>query len=150
MGFSGSGLGLSIVWNTMLDHGGTVTVENRAPGTKFTLYFPADDQNAEEEQKNGSTLSDLTGHGEHILVVDDDKNLLEIANQMLSKAHEEVDPLYWPAYVAEAELLWARGNPQQAIEACAEAASAFSISSWLFPGTWHKSPQRVRILSLCG
>ena len=52
-----------------------------------------------------------------------------LANQLLSKAHEEVDPLYWPAYVAEAELLMSKGNPQQAIEAVLHALSLNPKSS---------------------
>lgn len=52
-----------------------------------------------------------------------------LANQLLSKAHEEVDPLYWPAYVAEAELLMAKGNPRQSMEAVGQALSLNPKSS---------------------
>lgn len=52
-----------------------------------------------------------------------------LANQMLSKAHEEVDPLYWPAYVVEAQLLYTKGNPQQAMEAISQALSLNPKSS---------------------
>ncbi|MFP4451954.1 MAG: sensor histidine kinase [Desulfobacterales bacterium] len=39
---SGSGLGLSVVWSTVSDHGGHIHVESReGEGTSFTLYFPA-------------------------------------------------------------------------------------------------------------
>ncbi|MEM9019841.1 MAG: tetratricopeptide repeat protein [Planctomycetota bacterium] len=60
-----------------------------------------------------------------------------LANRMLGKARDEIDPLYWPAYVAEAELLWARGNPQQAIEAVSEALSLNPKSSeaWYLLGS---------------
>jgi signal transduction histidine kinase len=40
-GYSGSGLGLAIVKAIMEQQGGQVFVENRAPGTKFTLQWEA-------------------------------------------------------------------------------------------------------------
>ncbi len=40
MGRGGTGLGLTIVWNTMHDHNGRVRVESSAQGTCFLLYFP--------------------------------------------------------------------------------------------------------------
>ncbi len=41
MGRSGTGLGLSVVWNTMQDHQGSVVVKSGMGGTVFELYFPA-------------------------------------------------------------------------------------------------------------
>jgi signal transduction histidine kinase len=41
MGRSGSGLGLTIVKNTVLDHQGEIFVASDENGTKFTLLFPA-------------------------------------------------------------------------------------------------------------
>jgi tetratricopeptide (TPR) repeat protein len=60
-----------------------------------------------------------------------------LANQLLSKAHEEADPLYWPAYVAEAELLMSKGNPRQAMDAINQALSLNPKSSeaWYQFGT---------------
>ena len=52
-----------------------------------------------------------------------------LANTLLAKAHEEVDPLYWPAYVVEAELLFAKGNPKQAMQAIGQALSLNPKSS---------------------
>ena len=52
-----------------------------------------------------------------------------LANQLLAKARDEMDPLYWPAYVAEAELLMSKGNPQQAMEAITQALSLNPKSS---------------------
>ena len=56
-----------------------------------------------------------------------------LANQLLSQAHEQADPLYWPAYVAEARLLSEHGNPSQAIEALVQALALNPNSS----EAWH-------------
>lgn len=60
-----------------------------------------------------------------------------LANKLLAKARDEVDPLYWPAYVAEAELLYAKGTPQQAMETVGQALSLNPKSSeaWYLFGT---------------
>eukprot|EP00752_Nemacystus_decipiens_P015003 g13359.t1 len=52
-----------------------------------------------------------------------------LANKLLSKARDEADPLYWPAYVVEARLLFEKGNPRQAIEAVGQALSLNPKSS---------------------
>ncbi|MCK5509394.1 MAG: PAS domain S-box protein, partial [Desulfobacterales bacterium] len=41
MGRSGTGLGLTVVWNTMQDHDGYIDVKSDEKGTIFKLYFPA-------------------------------------------------------------------------------------------------------------
>ncbi len=40
LGRSGTGLGLTIVWNTMQDHNGYIDLQTGADGTRFLLYFP--------------------------------------------------------------------------------------------------------------
>ncbi len=84
MGSSGSGLGLTVVWNTMLDHKGAVTVENSTHGAIFTLFFPVTHHELYLENKN-SPILDLQGNGKRILVVDDEVNLRNVATQMLSE-----------------------------------------------------------------
>jgi len=82
MGRSGTGLGLTVVWNSMKDHDGRVSVKNSTEGTCFELFFPV---TTEEERPNiaNDTLSDLRGRGESILLVDDELQLREIGTQML-------------------------------------------------------------------
>jgi len=82
MGRSGTGLGLAVVWNTMEDHDGRVQVASNAEGTCFQLYFPT---TSEKEEKQTDTVNKelVTGNGEHILVVDDEVLLRDIASQML-------------------------------------------------------------------
>ncbi len=81
MGRSGTGLGLAIVWNTVQDHNGKIFVESSAKGTCFHLYFPASNKEAGLSKKNET--EHLAGNMEHILVVDDEPQLLDIASRIL-------------------------------------------------------------------
>ena len=70
MGRSGTGLGITIVWNFVADHDGYITVESEeGSGTNFTLYFPADTA-GKTYQKAGINLEDCIGD-ESVLVIDD-------------------------------------------------------------------------------
>ncbi len=83
MGKSGTGLGLTIVWNTVQDHGGDITVESDTRGTSFNLFFPATRENI-DLQKEEESREDLLGNGESILVVDDEEQQRGIAEQLLT------------------------------------------------------------------
>ncbi len=78
---SGTGLGLTIVWNTMQDHDGTVTISSSEHGTTFTLYFPLSEQKVALPSQ--IPLADLQGQGQFILVVDDEPRQREITSQMV-------------------------------------------------------------------
>ena len=90
MGKSGTGLGLAIIWNTMKDHEGKVFVESSDKGTCFYLYFPVSDKKSVYQSKNDTTAK-LTGNNEHILVVDDEPQLRDLASQMLQTLGYHVD-----------------------------------------------------------
>lgn len=81
MGRSGTGLGLTIVQNTMSDHEGCVFVSSDENGTCFSLYFPTTEHYSEES----SAISDsqIDGNGEIILVIDDDFAQRAIATDLL-------------------------------------------------------------------
>ena len=90
LGRSGTGLGLSVVWNTMEDHAGKVFVDSSDQGTCFQLYFPT----VQEEEGKPDTKTneeDIAGNGEHLLVVDDEPHLRDIASQMLQSLGYKVD-----------------------------------------------------------
>jgi CheY-like chemotaxis protein len=89
MGRSGTGLGLSVVWNTVQDHDGVVLVENMAHGTRFQLYFPVSTAKVLRLPEELETEVPL-GHGEVILVVDDEPQLRDIATQILVALDYEV------------------------------------------------------------
>jgi len=82
MGRSGTGLGLTVVWNTVQDHNGYINLTSGKNGTKFDLYFPITRENIQERASKLS-LNEYFGNGEKILIVDDEKNQRDIACQML-------------------------------------------------------------------
>lgn len=84
MGKSGSGLGMTVVWATIQDHGGYVDIESQeGVGTRFDLYLPVTRQEVERTQTR-IALDDYTGN-ERILVVDDSPMQREIYLKMLGK-----------------------------------------------------------------
>ncbi len=83
MGRSGTGLGLAVVWNTLQDCGGGVTAESCKNGAVFTLYFPAT-RNELTVQPKSVHDGQLDGHGEKILIVDDEPQQRDIAEKILT------------------------------------------------------------------
>ncbi len=91
MGRSGTGLGMSVVWGTVQDHKGYINVESCVgEGTTFTLYFPVTRENVGGDLQR-KDLKEYTGHGEEVLIVDDDITQREIAGTMLGKLGYQVN-----------------------------------------------------------
>ena len=84
VGRSGTGLGLAVIWNTVQDHQGGITVKSGSDGTTFELFFPA---TREEEliSHESIDIERYKGKGETILIVDDDKGQRSIAQQLLNR-----------------------------------------------------------------
>ena len=82
LGKSGTGLGLSVVWNTVQAHGGNINVESCTNGTAFELYFPATRENLTSKAES-LDLATLSGKGEKILIVDDEEQQRDLASKML-------------------------------------------------------------------
>lgn len=82
MGKSGTGLGLTIVRNTVRDHGGYIDVASGPNGTTFNLMFPATRQEISEKPGSG-TLEEIKGSGQMLLVVDDLPDQQHIALSIL-------------------------------------------------------------------
>jgi PAS domain S-box-containing protein len=81
---NGTGLGLSVVYGVMQNHGGFLNLESEeGRGTTFSLFFP---QHAEAvpRGKRKRQRSHVPRGTEHILVVDDEPAVLEVARDMLS------------------------------------------------------------------
>ena len=85
MGRSGTGLGMTVVWGTVKDHGGFIDITGaEGSGTSFMLYFPATRKKIRDEGDKAE-LSDIMGAGELILVVDDILEQRQIATAILEK-----------------------------------------------------------------
>ncbi len=82
MGRSGTGLGLTVVWNVVQDHDGYIDIASGPSGTTFDIYFPAT-REAVIGRKRGKTSSLERGSGQTILVVDDVKTQCDITCMML-------------------------------------------------------------------
>ena len=84
MGRSGTGLGLTIVWNTVKDHNGYIDLETGSEGTVLSLYFPVA-REALPGEKAAFMLDNSLGKGRSVLVVDDLEDQRTIACAMLTK-----------------------------------------------------------------
>ena len=84
----GTGLGLASVYGIVKNHRGFVTVESRkGAGATFTIYLPASDKPAQEEQR---ISAEAPKGRETILLIDDEKMVLEVGSEMLKRLGYEV------------------------------------------------------------
>lgn len=80
----GTGLGLSTVYGIVTYHKGWIAVDSaEGSGTEFSLYFPATVQKAEVKLEKNISLDLYQGRGEHILVVEDDPAIRDVALTIL-------------------------------------------------------------------
>ncbi|WP_018293692.1 ATP-binding protein [Mariprofundus ferrooxydans] len=82
----GTGLGLAMIYGAMRTHHGVIDVTSQpGEGTSFSLYFPL----AHEEESDVTTAMPpdqvVQGHDEMILLVDDDRALLEAHEALLTQ-----------------------------------------------------------------
>jgi CheY-like chemotaxis protein len=90
MGRTGTGLGLAVVWGTVKDHNGYIDIQSEeGKGTTFSLYFPVA-REALTGNQPPVLREDYQGKGETILVVDDVKELRDLAVAMLTKLNYQV------------------------------------------------------------
>jgi PAS domain S-box-containing protein len=104
----GTGLGLAVVHGIMESHDGAVTVYSQpGEGAIFHLYFPAHVGKAAPPADEDGHVP--RGHGERILVVDDEEMLARLGQMTLEALGYEVDIATKPS-VALAML---RADPQR-------------------------------------
>jgi two-component system cell cycle sensor histidine kinase/response regulator CckA len=88
--FTGRGLGLSAVLGIVRGHGGAMKVYSEpGRGTTFKVLFPGLDLPAKTQSGQPHKNEDWRGSGA-ILLVDDDKRVLEVAKNMLKEIGFEV------------------------------------------------------------
>ena len=89
----GTGLGLSVIHGIVKNHGGDVTVNSKpGGGTTFCVYMPAIDS-VEEKEEQSQAVTELLEGNEHILLVDDEKVIIEMEQQMLERLGYRVTAL---------------------------------------------------------
>lgn len=94
---AGTGLGLAVVHGIINDYGGAIAVTSQpGEGSVFTIHLPV---TATQELTTPDTIQtpdSLSGHGEQILVVDDEQAILMLCTRVLERAgytvRTETDP----------------------------------------------------------
>jgi len=93
MGRSGTGLGMTVVWGTVKDHGGYLDVKSSpGNGTTISVFLPALQENG--DQSSPATFWPQTikpGNGEAVLLVDDDAEQRILGNTILTTLGYKVE-----------------------------------------------------------
>jgi PAS domain S-box-containing protein len=85
MGRSGTGLGMAVVWGTVKDHRGYITVGSEAGmGSTIELFFPASRRELAARAPTPG-IAHYPGHGESLLVVDDMLDQRILVSRMLER-----------------------------------------------------------------
>jgi PAS domain S-box-containing protein len=81
---TGTGLGLAVVYGIVTQHKGWIDVTSMpGSGSTFTLFFPADDRQPELHEQARPVLEPLRGSGEAVLLVEDNKDVMEFCASVL-------------------------------------------------------------------
>ena len=111
MGRSGTGLGMAVVWGTIEDHCGYLTVHSReGQGTCFSLYFPATEECLSIGDE-ACPVQTYIGRHETILVIDDVREQRELACDILSRLNYKV----CTAASGEEAVEWLKANPAELV-----------------------------------
>jgi PAS domain S-box-containing protein len=80
----GTGLGLSMVYGIVKSHGGGIFCESQpGEGTVFSIYWPLALTSGTEAEKPQKDSTPQKGKGETVLLVDDEKAIIDMTGQML-------------------------------------------------------------------
>ncbi|MFZ3169385.1 MAG: ATP-binding protein [Candidatus Methanoperedens sp.] len=82
----GTGLGLSTALAIVKSHGGFINVYSEVgKGTKFSIYLPAIKTRTELQNVEEQKLELFTGHGESVLIAEDEDSIREVTVSTLEK-----------------------------------------------------------------
>ena len=83
----GTGLGLSVVQSIVDGHGGQIRVRSRpGAGSRFEVFLPLMADPVAPERDAGTDRQAFAGHGESIMVIDDDLSVATFAQVVLERA----------------------------------------------------------------
>ncbi|MCH8134771.1 MAG: PAS domain S-box protein [Proteobacteria bacterium] len=99
----GSGMGLAIVYKLARAHGAIIDMQTLpGKGTRILVYFEELTDNITTESAKQEKLPVVRGSGERILLVDDEENLLDSTQQLLSGIGYHVEAFSDPRGALEA------------------------------------------------
>ena len=107
----GTGLGLATVYGVVTQAGGSIEIYSEVGlGTTITVLLPATDEDAAPYLSSAATPDDQRGHGETILVVEDEESLRQLTTRILVRSGYQVC-----AVSGGAEAVRRAGDPAQPI-----------------------------------
>ncbi len=91
-GESGTGLGLSLVYNFVTSHDGSIQVNSQpGEGTEFIMRFPPCEQLPDQPEPDREISRVISSHNTNLLVIDDELELVMTIAEVLKLKFKKVD-----------------------------------------------------------